>query len=339
MESISVDKIEQGDLLDVKSIQDILNNSSDLGSGSIVLEGSLLDYQIDEYPQILDFDLTTSGIEYRFNIDWPGTFPDEKKSEGQTRLRDAFIRAGAVSHPNLDEVMTELRSQDDVVIGIDENILRDCIVTSSLLDEIYAETYPNWILGCVPRLVMSKIERAAKDSFTEGGHPRVGWPTYEGRIGKRALNEVMDLREKDPARPGFAVMTIGELQKEREIIQRNDWKVDALVRDQFKSFLDEIGFHKGTYFLSQNRVNVMMSGTEGGNALFLQKPNFTEINEGNLSETDFASVLYEICIQFGSIRLRDQETSEIILELSTYWPGKNVSEWESQTMNVVNVID
>jgi hypothetical protein len=337
MEPAKLNEVEQGELVDTETVQDILDNSSELGSGSMVLEGSLLDYQIDEYPQILNFDLTTSGIEYRFNMDWPGTFPGEKKAEARTRLRDAFLRAGAASHPNIDEVMTEVRSQDDVVLGIDENILRDCTVTSSLLDEIYAETYPNWILISIPRLVMSKIERAAKDNFTDGEHPRVGWPTYEGRVGKRALQEVMDLREKDPARPGLAIMTIGELQEESEKVTRNDWKVDALVRDQFKSFLDEIGFHKGTYFLSQNRVNVMMSGTEGGNALFLQKPDFADINEGNLSEHDFANVLYEVCIQFGTVRLRDQETDKVVLELSSYWPGKNVSEWEERTMNVVTI--
>jgi len=125
--------------------------------------------------------------------------------------------------------------------------------------------------------VMSGMESAAKEEFTEGGHPRVGWPTYRGRIGQRALQEVMDLRRKDPNRPGLAMMTVGELQHDAKELKSEDWKIDALIRDQFKNFLDDIGFHKGTFFLSQNRVNVMMSGTEGGDALYLEKPGFEDL--------------------------------------------------------------
>lgn len=337
MATVGADDIEQGQLVDADTFESVIEGLAGSSPGSLVLEGSLLDYSLDEYPMILDFEPTTDGVDYRFGVDWPSTFPDEKQAEARNRIRDAFLRGGAATHLNINEVMSKLRNQDDVIIGVDGNILRDCIMTATLLERIYEETYPNWILVGIPRLVMSDIESAAKDDFVQGDHPRVGWPTYAGRVGQRALQEVMNLREKNPDRPGLAMMTIGELRKGTNNVQRDDWQVDALIRDQFKEFLDDIGFHKGTFFLSQNRVNVMMSGTEGGDALYLQKPEFPDVEEGNLPIADFAALLYELCVQFGTIRIRDQETDAVLLELSIYWPGKNVSDWEQGRMNVVTV--
>lgn len=302
--------------------------------GSLVLEGSLLDHMIDDYHQVLEFYFDGDDISFEFAIEWADSFPSEKKADERNRARDACLRSGVASHPNLDQVMKKLRSQDDVVLGVDGDILKDCIMTSTLLEEIYAATYPNWILIGIPRLVMNEIERAAKETFSEGGHPRVGWPTYEGRIGQRALQEVMEIREKNPDRPGLAMMTIGDLQRDWGEVEREDWKVDALVRDQFTEFLDDIGFHKGTFFLSENRVNVMMSGTEGSDALYLQKPEFEAIRRGSTRISEFSNLVYELCLQFGSIRLKDSDGDRQV-ELSIYWPGKQVSDWEDRKVNLV----
>jgi hypothetical protein len=146
----------------------------------------------------------------------------------------------------------------------------------------------------------------------------------------------MDLREKNPDRPGLAMMTIGDLQRDWGEIEREEWKIDALIRDQFKEFLDDIGFHKGTFFLSENRVNVMMSGTEGGDALYLQKPEFSEIQSGEVTGTELSDLLYELCLQFGSIRIQPEDRDDSLLELSIYWPGKQISDWEKRRLNVVS---
>jgi len=332
-----LDEIEEGDLVDSRILQNILGGDSSSDQASFVLDGSLLDYMIDEHPRILEFDVASGDVDYRFDIDWPVEFPDDNKAEERNHIRDAFLRSGIANHRNIEEVMTELRNQDDVVLGVDGNILRDCIITSNLLERIYDEPYPNWILVGIPRLVMSGMESAAKEEFTDGSHPRVGWPTYRGRIGQRALQEVMDLRKKDPDRPGLAMMTVGELQHDAKELESEDWKIDALIRDQFKNFLDDIGFHKGTFFLSQNRVNVMMSGTEGGDALYLEKPSYEDLEEGSVDVTAFTNLVYELCLQFGTIRLTDGERGDFLLELNAYWPGKQVSDWEHGRLSVSTV--
>lgn len=330
------DAVEAEGLLKPEDIEAVVTELLSTESGSFTIEGSLLDHKIDEYQTVLSFEAAGDDIKYDFGVNWPADFPEEQISEEHDRIRDAFIRAGVAEHLNVDEVMKELRSQDDVILGIDDDILRDGVLTSILLEKIYEEDFPNWILIGVPKLVVSGIESAAKDEFTEAGHPLVGWPTYQGRIGQRALQEIMDLRRERPDRPGLSVMTIGEMRERGQEYEENDWRLDARIRDQFREYLDDIGFRKGTYFLSQNRVNVMMTDTEGGEALHLQKPEYEEVDTGTISSAGFGSLIQELCLQFGSVRLRSQEPGEILLELSVYWPGKRVSDWEERRLNVVS---
>lgn len=327
--------IDGSGLLEPDDLEAVAEALTTINRGPFVLEGSLLDYEIDEYPKLLDFSITEGGIQYNFDVDWPIDFPDEQIAEEQDRIRDAFIRAGVADHLNIDTVMEELRSQDDVILGIDGNILRDGVLTSTLLEKIYEAKFPNWILICIPKLVVSDIERAAKQEFTERGHPLVGWPTYEGRVGQRALQEVMNLREENPDRPGLSVMTIGELQGGE--YDRDDWRANARIRDQFREYLDNIGYRKGTYFVSQDRINVMMTDTEGGGGLHLQKPEYEELRRDEVPPTDFADLIHELCVQFGSIRIKSEASDEVLLELSIYWPGKRVSDWERRRLNVVSV--
>lgn len=331
-----MDDIDQGDLLEPVRIEEICREISTSGA-TFTMDGSLHDHLVDEYPELLQFEGTGGGIRYEFDVDWPADFPAEKIADENERIRDSFIRAGVAQHLNLEQVMDELRRQDDVILGIDGGVLRDCVMTSELLDEIYAEPFPNWILVAIPRLVMNGVERDAKDRFTEGVHPRVGWPTYEGRVGQRALQELRVLREQNPDRPGMSVMTVGELRGRENRSDQSDWRSDALVRDQFHEYLDDIGFRKGAYFISQNRVDVMMAGTEGGDGLHLQKPEYNDLEEGHVSADEFAALVHELCVQFGTIRLESGAAESSVLELGVYWPGKQVSDWEQQRLNVIAV--
>lgn len=331
-----LEKVDGTELLESEDLETVIQTLDQADTDSFVLEGSLLDYQIDEYPTVLEFDAADGSVEYNFDVDWPVDFPEEQIANEHDRIRDAFIRSGVAEHLNLDDVMAELRSQDDVILGVDGNLLRDGVLTSALLEEIYKEDFPNWILIGIPKLVVSGVESAAKEEFTERGHPLVGWPTYEGRVGQRALQEIMDLRRADPDRPGLSVMTIGELQERGEAYSQNGWRLDARIRDQFRQFLDDVGFRKGTYFLSQNRVNVMMTDTEGGEGLHLQKPEYEGLRRGNVSTTDFAHLMHELCVQFGSIRIKSRESDETLIEISIYWPGKRVSDWHKRRLNVVS---
>lgn len=328
------EQVAEGDLIDIETLHGLIEDGLGSDHDQLRIAGSLLDYRTEEYASVLTCDPAGQDVEYRVEFDWPEDFSDENRSKERSHTQDSFLRAGLARHSNLDDVMEKLRMQDDVIIGIDTNVLWDCILTSLLLEEIYKEEFPNWILVAVPRLVMAETENAANNTFG-GSHPRAGGPVYQGRVGQRALQEVMDIRDPDPDRPGLSMITVGEMDQGANV-DRDNWKLDSLIRHQFQKFLEDISFHKGTFFLSQDRVNVMMSGTEGADGLYLQKPDIDAFRTGTISTSQMSRLLYELCIQYGRIKMSSPSNGDLI-ELSIFWSGKQVSDWRDSKMEVRSI--
>lgn len=304
----------------------------DQTDGPLLLEGSLLDYEVDDYVSVLRVKRREKDFEYDLNFDWPEDGGSVKKEKEKIRVRDVFLRAGIAKHSNLSHVMERMRNHGDVIIGLDTNILLNCVLTSSLLPEIYEEEFPNWVLFTVPKMVMVEIENKANRKNTGSG-PRAGWPDYGGRIGQRALQEIMDLDRKDEDYPGISIMTIGEIEESSVADTANWWK-DSSIRSQFQNFLSNISFHKGTYFLSQDRVNVMMSGAEGVEGLYLQKPEIKDFKSGVLSIEKLRELIYELSVQFGEVKINDPTEAGPCFHLSIFWPGKHVTDWEKSRLRI-----
>jgi hypothetical protein len=332
----SFSELEKNARIDISELDRIIANEFSSQAATHTVSGSLLDYMIDKHGSVLTYNVTDDGVEYEIDLDWPEEFPEDKEATERSRLKDSFLRAGIASHPNLDQVMERLREQDDVIIGIDSNVLWDCTLTSYLLDEIYAETFPNWILIAVPRLVMAETENAANSKINSGRHQREGWPSYKGRIGHRALQEAMEIRKENPDRPGLAMMSVGEMSSDGGDINRDNWRIDALIRNQFQTFLDDINFHKGTFFLSQDRVNVMMSGTEGAQGLYLQKPELQSFKTGTTSLNKITDLLFELSLQFGEVTIKNNATGTA-MTVEVFWPGKQVSDWREGRLNIASL--
>lgn len=325
--------IDQDNRINKSDLEKLIEEDFTDPEGDYTISGSLLDYMIDKHATILSYELSGSEVEYELEFSWPDEFPEDNEATELSRVKDSFLRAGVADHQNLDQVMSRLRNHDDVIIGIDSNVLWDCTLTSHLLDEIYKEAFPNWILIAVPRLVMAETENAANSKIKSGNHPREGWPSYKGRIGHRALQEAMEIRKQNPDRPGLAMMSVGEMSNDAGEINHNNWRIDALIRNQFQEFLDDINFHKGTYFLSQDRVNVMMSGTEGSEGIYLQKPEVDEFRTGNVTPEQLTDLVFELSLQFGEITLENQ-ASDRSVTLEVFWPGKQVSDWREAKLNI-----
>lgn len=332
----SIEELKTGDRIQITALEQIIGEYFAAPESTYVITGSLLDYMIDKHVHVLTYDVSDDHVEYGLDLDWPEEFPEDKETTERSRIKDTFLRAGIATHPNIQEVMKRLRNHDDVIIGIDSNVLWDCTLTSHLLEEIYADPFPNWILIAVPRLVMAETENAANSKITSGSHPRAGWPSYKGRIGHRALQEAMSIREQDPERPGLAMMSVGEMSENAGDINRSNWRLDALIRNQFQEFLDDINFHKGTYFLSQDRVNVMMSGTEGAEGLYLQKPEFEDFETGTVSIEELTRFVFEVSLQFGEITITEQ-SGDTSVTFEVFWPGKQVSDWREGRLNIVSL--
>lgn len=331
-------EIDEGDLISSNLLDEIISNAIENGVEIFSIKASLQDHLVDEFGKVCKVKNSEDELEYTLQFEWPEEFNDEERIEKEkSRLRDTFIRAGIAKHSNLPHIMKRLREHDDVIIGLDSNILLDCAVTSVLIDGFYAEKFPNWILLAIPKIAMAEIENKANQKVTgPSDHPRLGWPEYDGRIGQRALQEILELDKKDPDRPGLSIMTIGELEGPDTVKSEDNWWKDSEIRSQFQKFLRNVNFHKGTYFLSQDRVNVMMSGAEGAEGLYLQKPDFGELETGKISKERFRSFLYELGIQFGEIKVEGVGGSNPSFRLSIFWPGKHVSDWRESKLKASN---
>lgn len=81
----------------------------------------------------------------------------------------------------------------------------------------------------------------------------------------------------------------------------------------------------------------MMSGAEGAEGLYLQKPKLEEFESLNITREKFVSLLYEICVQSGEIRIEGNGESKFSLDLSIFWPGKHVRDWRESKLKVSNL--
>lgn len=326
-------EIKSGDLVDPSRLENMMREMFDRGVQTLSTEGSLADWETEEYMKVMEVKKEIEKLIGLPHVKVPEKFRKEKdKIEG--RIRDAFLRAGLCKHGNLSEVMDKLKTYDDVIIAPDTNVLMDCTITSILWDEIQREELPNWILVTVPKIVTAEIERRATTGKVEKkGHPRDGWPSYEGRIARRALQEILDL-DQNVKRKGISIMTIGKLPENYDQIKNTSWRVDSEIRAQFRDFLRNIDFHKGAFFLTQDRVNAMMAKAEGVEGLYLQKPLFEEITNVQMDLGGFSRLLYELAVIFGEVRISGRGKINPSFDLSIFWPGKHVSHWEKFVIKI-----
>jgi len=102
------------------------------------------------------------------------------------RSQSALIRSGYLPPENIEELGWKLSDYDDVIVGLDTNVIFDCIVTTYLLDtcvgksaQDYMDT-PTWITLVISKICMGEIERQAnygRRSLTK----QTGQPFLSGR--------------------------------------------------------------------------------------------------------------------------------------------------------------
>lgn len=258
-------------------------------------------------------------------------------------LGEAFYRSGLLFPKNWKEIFKKISEFDDIIIGIDTNILLNCSLTTHLLplisildNERYTHT-PNWILFVIPNAVMHEIEEAANARYDDGGLK------FQGRLAFRALQDIFDLElSKNVA--GVSVLIVGEanpvldtrveLQGLRADFRRRNENCksiddvnfrplgspkissgDMIIRDQFKRFLRQIDFHKGTYFLTADKSCAALARAEGLYPLYLKFPywDFRHQNEYTSYElyanksinihVPIGRLIYELAVQFGKINI------------------------------------
>ena len=98
---------------------------------------------------------------------------------------------------------------DDVLLGLDTNILYNCSISEHLIPFLslinpkeFVHT-PNWILLVITSAVMHELEEASniRDKY--------GKLQKQGRIGYRALQEIMELNQNKGI-AGLSIMIVGQ---------------------------------------------------------------------------------------------------------------------------------
>lgn len=298
----------------------------------------------------------------------------KKETEGdQKRRKDtignlvsAFYRCALVLSPYWGKVAKGLSQFDDIILGLDTNILYDCVMTQQLLDSFSFEntaTYtnsPNWILVVVPSAVMHEIEQAANNRDENGSL------SFIGRMGYRALQEIMEIdQSKDVL--GLSLLIAGEanpMLDTRVEIQglRTDFKTaadrkiqsslyrklssgDTIIRDQFKCFLRQISFHKGTFFMTSDKSNSALARAEGLHSIYYQQcpwhyflthgqkvePPILEYNSESINlNVPFGKLIYELAVEFGTIWIGWDENK--IIKVQCDVGGESLDRWVNRDL-------
>ena len=235
---------------------------------------------------------------------------DQYGGDPADKLASVYNRCGLLLSDDGVKVGKILSATDDVIIGLDTNIIYNTAITAQLLDFIsiintkHFVQLPNWVFFIIPSTVMTEIEHSCNMRNNKG------WLTNFGRLGFRAMQEIQEL-EKSEDLMGISVAITGEanplldtgdeLKKIRSELSKisryylkkngtskdsvlNDKKSssgDMMIRDQFKQFLRQIDFHKNTYFLTADKSNAALARTEGIHSVLFRSANKFSLMEKN----------------------------------------------------------
>jgi hypothetical protein len=250
-------------------------------------------------------------------------------------LNNALLCAGVVKPWGIRDLARRLAVHEDLLIGVDTNVLYSCILSEHLLDEFsrlavrpYKEAV-NWILLVIPGVVMNEIENAANQK-------KDGALIHSGRRGYRALQEIMVLHRTEGFQ-GLSVLVAGPTNPDQLRIAPDRATIlnaDSLMRDQFKTFLRGVDFHKGVFFLTMDKTNASLAQAEGLSAIRIQHPR--RLRKGFEVKTPpeetalLGRVLYELAVEFGRIRVSWSERGqEHHVDLDGGWVWKGMEHWEN----------
>ena len=213
--------IEHRPSFNSSDLENAIKNIMKAGYQDFYLYHLLIDYILSKYGRIeitsndnplFEVEKDLWGIKIRIK--------DENKIDFLTAI---YHRSGLLPPKNWKEMVEEIYRQDDVVIGVDTNILYHAGLTEhlfpmlSIMDRWNYVYTPNWMLIVIPNAVMHEIEQSANLS-------KNGFLTHAGRIGYRALAEIIEIDQAIDT-PGVSIVAyifsrlirqIGHWQKQRD---------------------------------------------------------------------------------------------------------------------------
>ena len=278
----------------------------------------------EEYPLL---EITGSPTSYRLKV-------LEDSPDYLDWLNSALLCAGFAEPIGITAVARRLAEYEDLILGIDTNILYASILGEHLLDEfsrIHVRPYKesiNWILLVIPGVVMKELENAA--NMKKGGRL-----SHAGRRGYRALQEITTLKRTEGYQ-GLSVLVVGPTNPEQLHLSPDGLTIvnaDSMIRDQFKAFLRGIDFRKGVFFLTMDKTNASLAAAEGLTALRLQYPRRLrkgdELTMPKEESVLLARLVYELAVEFGTVRVTWEDLGAHHIELEGAWTWKSMEHWEA----------
>ncbi len=249
-------------------------------------------------------------------------------------LNSALLCAGFVEPIGLTGVARRLTAYEDLILGVDTNILYASILGEHLLDEvsrIHARPYKesiNWILLVIPGVVMKELENAA--NMKKGGRL-----SHAGRRGYRALQEITTLKRTEGYQ-GLSVLVVGPTNPEQLHLSPDGLTIvnaDSMIRDQFKAFLRAIDFRKGVFFLTMDKTNASLAAAEGLSAIRIQYPHRLrkgdELRMPKEESVLIARLVYELAVEFGTVRVSWEDHGPHHIDVEGSWTWKSMEHWEA----------
>ena len=194
----------------------------------------------------------------------------------------------------------------------------------------------NWILLVIPGVVMKELENAA--NMKKGNRL-----SHAGRRGYRALQEITTLKGTEGYQ-GLSVLVVGPTNPEQLHLSPDGLTIvnaDSMIRDQFKAFLRGIDFRKGVFFLTMDKTNASLAAAEGLTALRIQYPRRLrkgdELAMPKEESVLLARLVYELAIEFGTVRVTWEDHGPHHLDLEGAWTWKSMEHWEAWQLMVSDV--
>src|SRR2546426_321725 len=164
--------------------------------------------------------------------------------------------------------------------------------------------------------------------------------SHAGRRGYLALQEITTLKGTEGYQ-GLSVLVVGPTNPEQLHLSPDGLTIvnaDSMIRDQFKAFLRGIDFRKGVFFLTMDKTNASLAAAEGLTALRIQYPRRLrkgdELAMPKEESVLLARLVYELAIEFGTIRVTWDDHGPHHLDLEGAWTWKSMEHWEAWQLMV-----
>jgi len=278
----------------------------------------------------------------------------------KSSIKSALTRMGLLPFIKLEELAKDMCRYDDVLIGLDTTCFYHGLTTAALLDSFvgvarypYLDT-PNWITLLASVISTGEIEHKATES-KEYFYDKDTQCTHNRRVACRALQEFMEIGSCADLE-GVAILVTGEIPPNINFSGKNTVR-DELIRKQIKKFLSNIGFHKGIYFLTGDRMSAMFARAEGLHAVHLKigelgyRITLTDLSpenyQGGRDIHNVSELIYELGVEFPlkitylkeANENKDHSFSGLSFIIKTDWVGKSLQEWEKRNFMVTFVND